>query len=164
MPQPIVIDSLVFARQGRVLKGEVAIADLERVVDLLVDTTGSLTFLAEGRVSEQNRPQLLLCIDGVLSLRCQRCLEGVDYPLAVRSLLEFVENEDDLTQEELEDDSRDFLEADSEFDVSALIEDEILLGLPLAPRHDGCELPGTGNAGGVQSPFSVLRELKGKAQ
>jgi hypothetical protein len=40
---------------------------------------------------------------------CQRCLEAIEYPLELRSLLEFVDSDGDLTQDELEDDSRDFL-------------------------------------------------------
>jgi uncharacterized protein len=55
--------------------------------------------------------QLLVEVDGTLSLCCQRCLETIEYPIEVRSLLEFVDSDDDLTQEELEDDSRDFLPA-----------------------------------------------------
>jgi uncharacterized protein len=50
-------------------------------------------------------------VDGVLSLCCQRCLEPLEYPLELRSLLEFVDSDSDLTQEDLEDDSRDFLPA-----------------------------------------------------
>ena len=98
-----------------------------------------------------------------MSVCCQRCLEGVDYSLKVRSLLEFVDDEEDLTQEDLEDDSKDFLTAQSELDVVALIEDEIILELPSAPRHESCALPDTGQGSGRVSPFSVLQGFKGKA-
>jgi uncharacterized protein len=118
----------------------------------------------EGKMGARNRPQLMLTLDGVLSVRCQRCLEGIDYPLKLQSLLEFVNDEEDLTQEEVEDDSKDFLPAQSEIDVVALIEDEIILELPPAPRHEYCVLPGSGQEKGKVSPFSVLKELKGKAQ
>jgi hypothetical protein len=40
------------------------------------------------------------------------------YPIQVRSLLEFVDSDDDLTQEELEDDSRDFLPNQKDLDVA----------------------------------------------
>jgi uncharacterized protein len=59
-------------------------------------------------------------------------------------------------------------------DVAALIEDEVLLALPLAPRHEHCQIA-SGVAGGVggktggrdtvgrESPFGVLARLKDRA-
>ena len=163
MSQRIVIDSLAFARDARSLQGELPIASLTRVLDLLADSAGQLSYRVEGVMGARNRAQLQLQLDGVMSVCCQRCLEGVDYSLKVRSLLEFVDDEEDLTQEDLEDDSKDFLTAQSELDVVALIEDEIILELPSAPRHESCALPDTGQGNGRVSPFSVLQGLKGKA-
>ena len=163
MSQRIVIDSLAFARDARSLQGELPIAGLTRVLDLLADSAGQLSYRVEGVMGARNRAQLQLQLDGVMSVCCQRCLEGVDYSLKVRSLLEFVDDEEDLTQEDLEDDSKDFLTAQSELDVVALIEDEIILELPSAPRHESCALPDTGQGNGRVSPFSVLQGFKGKA-
>ena len=163
MSKRIVINSLAFARDGGSLQGELPIAGLTRLLDKLVDSTGSLSYRVAGQLSPRNRPQLLLELDGVLAVCCQRCLEGIDYPVAVRSVLEFVDDEEDLTQEEIEDDSKDFLPAQSELDVVALIEDEIILDLPPAPRHESCALPDTGQGTGKISPFSILKSLKGKA-
>ena len=163
MSKRIVINSLAFARDAGSLQGELPIASLTRLLDKLVDSAGSLSYRVSGRFGPRNRPQLLLQLDGVLSVCCQRCLEGIDYPIAVRSVLEFVDDEEDLTQEEFEDDSKDFLPAQSELDVVALIEDEIILDLPSAPRHESCALPDMGQGAGRVSPFSVLKSLKGKA-
>ena len=164
MSPRIVIDSAVFAREASLLQGELPIANLTRLLDLLVDSTGCLRYVVEGKLGSRNRPQLLLKLDGVLSVCCQRCLEGIDYPVVVRSVLEFVNDEEDLTQEEIEDDSKDFLPAQKELDVVELIEDEIILGLPSAPRHDSCALPQAGQKAEKVSPFSVLKGLKGKVQ
>ena len=112
----------------------------------------------------RRRPQLHLQLDGMLSVRCQRCLEGVEFPLQVSNVLEFVDDEDELTQEEIEDDSKDYLPAQSEVDVVALIEDEIILGLPSAPRHESCALPAAAQRDGKVSPFAALKDLKGKVQ
>ena len=163
MSQRIVIDSLVFAREAGSLRGELPIAELTRVLDLLVDSSGRLSFRIEGSMTARNRPRLLLQLDGALSVCCQRCLEAIVYPVKVRSVLEFVKDEEELTQEEIEDDARDFLPPQSEFDVVALIEDELILDLPPAPRHESCALPDTGQGTGKISPFSVLESLKGKA-
>jgi uncharacterized protein len=101
-------------------------------------------------------------VDGSLSVCCQRCLEGIDYPVRIRSLLELVKDGEEPTQEEIEDDSKDFLPAQKELDVVELIEDEIILDLPVAPRHENCVLPDTGGPSEKVSPFSVLECLKGK--
>jgi len=90
-------------------------------------------------------------------------MERLDFPLHVESVLELLESEADLTQEALEDDSRDYLPADKKLDVLALIEDEVILGLPVVPRHDGCSLPEGGEQTKKESPFSMLAGLKGKA-
>ena len=164
MSQPIVIDSLVFAREARSLQGDLPISCLGRVLDLLADTSGSVHYRIDGQVnSEKKRPQLRLQIDGVLSVSCQRCLEGVSHSLKISSLLEFVDDEEALTQEEIEDDSRDFLPAQGEVDVVALIEEEIILDLPVAPRHKSCALPDSRQDKTEFSPFVVLKGLKGKA-
>ena len=163
MSQRIVIDSRAFAREARSLQGELPIAGLARVLDLLVDSSGRLSYRIEGSMAVRNRPQLLLQLDGALSVCCQRCLEGIVYPVKVRSVLEFVNDEEELTQEEIEDDTRDFLPAQSELDVVALIEEELILDLPSAPRHETCALPEAGQGAGRISPFSVLKGFSGKA-
>ena len=164
MSQRVVIDSLAFARENGSLQGELPVASLTRVLDLLADSAGDVGYRVQGSMSPRNRPQLTLQVDGTLSVCCQRCLEGIDYPVRIRSLLELVKDEEELTQEEIEDDSKDFLAARNELDVVELIEDEVILDLPPAPRHESCTLPEAGRQAEKVSPFSVLKGLKGKVQ
>ena len=161
--QRVVIDSLAFTRAGGLLQGELPVKGLARVLDLLTDFAGDLAYRVQGRMGP-NRPQLVLEVDGALRVCCQRCLEGIDYPVRIRSLLELVGNEEELTQEEIEDDSKDFLTARKELDVAELVEDEIILDLPTAPRHESCVLPDAGAQPEKESPFSALRSLKDKAR
>ena len=163
MSQRIVIDSKTFALEASLLQGELLVSGLPRVLDLLVDSAGSLEYRVEGLLDSRCKPQIRLCLDGSLSVRCQRCLDGVVYPVRIRSLLELVDDENDLTQEDLEDDSKDFVPAQKELDVVALIEDEIILSLPSSPRHESCALPDAELGTGKVSPFSVLQGLKCKA-
>ncbi|MBL8398084.1 MAG: DUF177 domain-containing protein [Candidatus Accumulibacter sp.] len=163
MSRRVLIDGLAFGREGGSLTGELQVAALTRLHDLLTGSAGSLRYRAEGRRTDRDRSQLHIEVTGSLSLCCQRCLETLEYPLRLRSLLEFVDDESDLTQDELEDDSRDFLPVDKELDLEQLIEDEILLALPPAPRHEACSLPGPERDLARVSPFSVLAGLRGKA-
>ena len=105
---------------------------------------------------------LQVVIGGVLLLACQRCLKAVSFDLDVDSLLELVPEGTDMSQDELEDDTRDFLPVASELYVAELVEDEILLALPVAPRHEKCGLPGAADAGERINPFATLAGLKGK--
>lgn len=163
MSRRLVIDSRSFGKEGASLQGELAVASLSRVLDLLTDSAGCVQYRIQGGIGPLGRSQLLVAVDGILSLCCQRCLEAIDYRLEVRSLLEFLDDDGELTQEEVEDDSRDFLPHQQELDVAVLIEEEILLALPTAPRHDDCVLPGAGQPTERVSPFSVLAGFHGKA-
>jgi uncharacterized protein len=65
----------------------------------------------------------------------------------------------------LEDDDEEFdsILADTHLDVQDLLEEDILLSLPIAPRHESgaCQIKnGEDGHGGVKSPFAVLAELK----
>jgi hypothetical protein len=75
-------------------------------------------------------------VGGIIPLACQRCLEAIPFQLDVDSLLELIPEDAELSQDELEDDTRDFLPVAGELDVAELVEDEILLALPVAPRHE----------------------------
>lgn len=157
-----VSDSFAFARDGRVLEGTLAIADLERLHDLLAEIAGEVSFRLQGSVGERGQPQLRLSVSGSVPLACQRCLKAIPFSLAVDSLLELVPEGAELSQDELEDDTRDFLPVAGGLVVADLVEDEILLALPVAPRHEKCSLPGAAEAGELVSPFATLAALKGK--
>jgi uncharacterized protein len=155
-------DAFAFARDGRVLEGTLAVADLERLHDLLAELAGEVTFRLQGFKGENGEPMLHLVVSGLVPLACQRCLEPVPCDLDVDTLLELVPEGADLSQDELEDDTRDFLPVVRELDVAELVEDEILLALPVAPRHEKCGLPGAADAGERINPFAALSGLKGK--
>jgi uncharacterized protein len=71
---------------------------------------------------------------------CQRCLGPVDVPLQVDQWFRFVA--DEATAEALDDEvEEDLLALSREFDLHELIEDELLMALPLVPRHDECPDP-----------------------
>lgn len=155
-------DAFAFARDGRVLEGTLAVSELERLHDLLTEVAGEVSFRLRGFKGESGEPMLHLEVSGVIPLACQRCLEPVPCDLDVDNLLELVPEGADLSQDELEDDTRDFLPVERELDVVELVEDEILLALPVAPRHEKCGLPGAANAGERINPFAALAGLKGK--
>jgi len=155
-------DSFAFAREGRVLQGTLAVSSLERLQDMLAEGSGEVTFRIEGLKGEHGQSLLRLEVGGIIPLACQRCLKAIHFQLDVDSLLELIPADAELSQEELEDDTRDFLPVAGELDVAELVEDEVLLALPVAPRHERCGLPGAADAGERINPFAALHGLKGK--
>lgn len=152
----------MFAREGRVLEGTLAVSSLERLHDLLAEVSGEVSFQLRGFKGERGELLLELEVGGQIPLACQRCLKAIPFDLDVDSLLELVPEGADMSQDELEDDTRDFLPLAGELDVAELVEDEILLALPVAPRHEKCGLPGAADAGERVHPFASLAGLKGK--
>lgn len=80
---------------------------------------------------------LHLQADAKLPVTCQRCLLPVEIPLVVDRAFRFVADEETaaLLDEEAEE---EVLALDPAFDLAALIEDELLMEMPLVPRHEVC--------------------------
>ena len=127
-------DSLQLARSDASYAGELSAAQLPRLRDSLRPDDGAVQYRISGGMVK-GRPVLRLEIAATLWLTCQQCL--VEYPetLSLRSVLPVARNEDELARWEREDPLLDALVAETRLDLPALVEDEILLSLPTAPRH-----------------------------
>jgi uncharacterized protein len=173
------IDSLDFALKSQELRGDAPVSEMPRLLDLLAvpdgqaAPDGQVSYVLRGLTGKDGKPLLELALEGSCQLRCQRCLQGMPYAIKTVSLLMPVpENElEGLSMEggELEEeDEIDRIPVNPHLDVLGLIEDEILLGLPLSPRHElgVCEAVAGSVSAKVkdqkQSPFAVLRGLKNK--
>lgn len=164
MSQQLVIDGFAFAKKGGVREGKLSVSRLVRLHDLLAEVEGEVAYRLQGYLAERGQFRLRLQVTGRLSLVCQRCLKAVAYPLDVDRVLEPIPEDTELADDELEDDSRDFLPLpkSGELDVAALVEDEIILDLPPVPRHENCAFPGDAESGERLNPFAALSGLKGK--
>lgn len=152
------IDSVDFARNGKEIRGEVGIGYLPRLSDMLTKSDGSLTYKVRG-YHVDDRDMLEVSLQGACSLRCQRCLGELLYPVAMSSRLQLLPV--DRLGETDENDDVDSIEASSQLDVLALIEEELLLGLPFATKHpEGECAPAADDLQQKASPFAVLAGLK----
>ncbi|MDR2164367.1 MAG: YceD family protein [Zoogloeaceae bacterium] len=163
MSPALLIDAYRFSHEHRRLEGVLPILELTRLADFLSEAEGEISWRLSGLSGERGQPRLRLAVTGVLSLRCQRCLDTVVETLAIDALLELVSGDAALAREELENDCLDFLPMTGRMlDVKALVEDEILLALPVAPRHEECALPLEAYAAnGKPRPFAALAGFKG---
>lgn len=161
------IDSLDFARNGRLISGEVQLTELPRLLDLLENPQGNLSYTVQGGVDKQGTHFLDIGVVGQCRLRCQRCLSGMDYPvrLDTRLLLRDQASLDALDDNVADGDEEEFdsILADTHLNVLDLLEEEILLSLPIAPKHElgACQATDGENAHREEkNPFAVLAKLK----
>ena|SRR5664279_5297287 len=112
------------------------------------------------------QPSLAIAADTEATLECQRCLQPMLLPLHAERRIFFVEGEDAAAALDAESED-DVLALTPALDLRELIEDELLLALPLVPRHADCpeplprafvEDPAVDPA---DNPFAALAVLKG---
>lgn len=161
----LVIDAFEFCRLKQQAQGEIPVAELGRLAQETVDRSGTISWSLTGDIDKLGHAQLSLAVSGVVNLICQRCLTALPFEIDSKSLLVLAKDEAqaDEVEELLDDDGIDVIVGSADFDVINLIEDEALLELPVAAKHDVC--PDGEVSAGVQgteraSPFAVLKKLK----
>jgi uncharacterized protein len=170
---PFRLDVVVFAKEAGTLEGRWPLASFDRIADSAVpgvpvtdDYEVHWSARGEQRQMRGGDAQIWLHLEAAakVSLECQRCLQPVSVPLQMSRQFLFVHGEDAAAQ----------LDADSEDDVLAitraldlreLIEDELLLAMPIVPRHEVCPEPLVAPADdeiadGPPNPFAALAALK----
>jgi uncharacterized protein len=159
--QPV-IDGLEFARTGGRLQGDWPLADFPRLRDALHASAGSLRYDLHGVPEEQGRPALKLRLEGKLQLICQRCLGGLEFPFRIDVSLLLAATQAEIDAEPVEAEGPERIVAGREMPVHDLIEDELLLAIPIAPRHEHCAERPAQAAGATHAPFAGLRGLMTK--
>jgi uncharacterized protein len=140
---------------------------LERISEYLTRhegvVTGSVALSREdGRIAAEVE------LVAQLWMRCQRCLKPMLLPVASHSQVVLLENEEDAAgiPPELET----VLAPDGRLRLADLVEEELLLALPVAPRHAGNCLGTERNevqeniSETTQRPFAGLGELLGRSK
>jgi uncharacterized protein len=168
------LDVRRFAENGAELDSS---AGLQRFVRLSAETQGlensaSVHWHARGEMHNPHHvhPQIWVHLeaDTTLPLVCQRCLNPVDVSLRVIRSFRFVADEATAAAED-DDAEEDLLALSRSFDLVELVEDELLMEVPVAPRHEVCpepvkmsaEDPDFDAAGAEkENPFAVLTRLK----
>ncbi|KJS64753.1 MAG: hypothetical protein C0441_08185 [Comamonadaceae bacterium] len=183
-PRPEALDLRALAGSGQMLQGELELAALPRWSTDAPPWSTALEPLrwqaqAQWRAdpasvssgasrSEARQLWLWLSWSAQVPLCCQRCLEPFLEPVQDERWFRFVADEA-RAQAEDEECAEDLLVWVPRFNLQELIEDELLLALPLVPMHEACPsaLPGYAQAAadGVEepqrpNPFEVLAQRK----
>ena len=147
-----------------VLAGTFRPADLERLADSLAGDAGELRYRVTARLDPQRRKVVSCIIEGFVFLTCQSSLEAFRHGITIADRLVLVDSESELPPIEEESDAEDYMVADGPIDVLDLVEEAVLLALPMVPRKPGLEEGEAGKPAAVPkpSPFEQLAGLKKK--
>jgi uncharacterized protein len=164
MRDPYLIDPERLTAQPQVLEGIFRPADLERLEDSVANDQGELHYRVAAHLDPQRRKVVSCIIEGFVFLTCRVSLEAFRHDVAIHDRLILVDHESQLPPVEAESETEDHLVADGPLDIRDLVEDAVLLSLPMMPRK-----PGVGEAGETKineepkpSPFAALASLKRK--
>ena len=157
-----IINSLEFARKKLEIHGTIENSQLLRARDLMSSHAGIIEWALSGSVGLDGKSKLTLLIKGVVQMPCQRCLESVNVDLNLKSEFILVRDDSEIPSEDDDVDEYDYLVADAEMDVLALVEDEVLLTLPYAPKHSvkDCSVKSEQLETKAHNPFAALRDFK----
>lgn len=163
-PGEPLLDAESLATAGKVVEREFRIAEFARLADRLARPEGTATVrLALSRIEGVAAGELDLRTTVLLT--CQRCLAPLRRVLESASRLAFVASDQVPVPAEYEAVTCD----PHRLDLAALVEDELLLALPLIARHapgEACALPDAAAAQAVEDgpaatrrPFAGLKDL-----
>ena len=154
----LVINNLEFAETQQTLVGEVKAANCERLLETLSASSkdATISYKLTGATKQLRNPSLHLHIDAKLPVTCQRCLDEMQVQLNLDFNYIICQT---LPIETDENDDTDWLEAAPDMNLQELIEDELLLAMPIAPMHaHDCSQQST-QSGEKPNPFAVLKGL-----
>jgi uncharacterized protein len=162
--RPVDVERLADVGESR--KFDLPLADLPRLTPALASTDG----YARCRVTfarEQGQPVAEVAVDARLGLRCQRCLKPVWTAVDGRSQVRFVTDPARVDENDLGIEPT--LAPDGKIALRDLVEEELLLSVPLVPRHDDPRECGviddeSAEDDGMQKPFAGLGELLKRKQ
>jgi len=129
--------SSALAREA-IYEGTLPVARLERLKAAVVDDAVDLHVHLQLRRDANRAPKLEGTVTGQLPLICQRCLRPFLMPLDTIVDLRLVFNEDE--ENRVLKDAEPWLIEDDQLMFHTVVEEEVLLALPYAPRceQDDC--------------------------
>ncbi len=157
------IDPARFADKKERLFGELDVIELSRLDGLLQSKDGKISFELSFDRDEHRRVSISGGFTCILTMRCQRCLLPLN--VNVEHSIDIVLIADEDEAKKLPRRQEGLLFTDKMLSLPALIEEELLLALPLAPLHENesCSANSTGKPGIIeerQHPFEVLKDFK----
>ncbi|GAA5316561.1 MAG: DUF177 domain-containing protein [Candidatus Pelagadaptatus aseana] len=166
---PRQLDPRKFAQKQIEIEGPVAFSDMPRVAELVLNPSAEVHVALAFGMDEQRTRLIKGEITGLAEVTCQRCLESMELPFEAELNLAIVWDEDEAKNLPKRFDP--LIVGEGVTDIYTVIEDEILLELPMVSYHDhNCQSKTSfgdeGEAGeeassNERNPFQILEQLKG---
>jgi uncharacterized protein len=164
---PQKIDPFRFADNGLRIQGVLFVKNMQRLCESLYDNSGKVEVSIEFRKDEQNISFLNGQISCVLKLQCQRCMEPYSFEITNKIQLAIVHTEEEA--EVLPKGYDSIVANDDILVIQDMIEDELIISLPVVPRHPPKECKGMPLFESEQvsqtekeNPFKVIEFLRTK--
>ncbi len=125
------------------LSGRVPIQSLDRISPA-EGLSEDVKFELRGMLDKHGRGKLQLAVSGVFSFTCQRCLGPFSWNLDSRAEFLLVSGNQQFEMDGVEDECETIPVA-RQMSVEELIEDQIILEMPMIPRHEMCSPPSRSN-------------------
>lgn len=163
---PSYIDCDEILQSGQQIQGCIRVSELTRLTDLLCDDTGVLQVKCNLYADEEGYRHLTCTFSGILLMQCQRCLEPVAKTISSEVDLILVANE--KLVELVPNKFNAIVVPDNKLVIREVIEDEVILSLPMFARHEEpcCIDEQVANSTSEtleptkSNPFKVLEKLK----
>lgn len=162
---PIRFNPQLMADQNREFIGVVPVQDMQRLQQQVLSAESMVAVTMRFSSGEYGYPAVTGRIEHTLGLRCERCLDEVQIKLNLPIHVSIKPESEYLTENP---ENVDFYEYDGKnLEIAEFIEHELLLALPLVPRHQDISLcnrdmiawlaSNEGPAGKAQNPFAILK-------
>ncbi|HEX7369823.1 MAG TPA: YceD family protein [Rhodanobacteraceae bacterium] len=166
---PASVDAERMVAGRRSFQGVLPVAELPRLVEALAKDSGEIAYNLDFEQGQLGGPELHVRLAARLTLECQRTLQPFEWPVEIDTRLGLLDDEDEAAA--LPGQCEPLLLENGTLQLRRVIEDELLLALPLVPIKPGSEmLEGDWNTPGfkpqdaeqgeaVTHPFADLRQL-----
>ena len=126
-------DLMAMAERGGVLEGRVALSNFGRLSPLLSSCDGSARARITFRQGHDDVLLMELQCEAALELTCQRCLQPLLYKVSEKTEFAVAETEESLS---ILPRGTELIALNGDrFQPAQVLEDELILSLPLVPRH-----------------------------
>jgi uncharacterized protein len=144
-------------------QGKIGLGDLNRLADFLLLDRADIEVEFKFSQSDYDLPMVEGEIQTRLTIECQRCLKAMEIPLKINFQLLVSPPGSEVIESSLDT----VFSENGSVDIFAVVEDELILGLPLVTMHEDiacneywqtqAEDPELATK---ENPFSVLAKLK----
>ncbi|MEX2353335.1 MAG: YceD family protein [Gammaproteobacteria bacterium] len=162
--QPLYIAPVKLAVSAKRIAGGVAIAEMPRLSELVLNQGGDVGYELEFSKDAQGFVRIGGNVSVSLNVICQRCLNPMVLELSNPVTIGFTTDQEKVTQ--MPDMLEPYISEEQEIPLAGLLEEEVILGLPLSPLHSPEDCPAQEiieeYAVKKENPFAVLKDIRSK--